>query len=38
MNAFKYIATCTFALWLVACTTAQGPVGTDAIVVLKSGS
>jgi hypothetical protein len=27
-----------FALWLVACTTAQGPVGTDAIVVLKSGS
>ena len=38
MNVFKYIAVCTLALGLGACTTAQGPVGTDAIVVLKSGS
>jgi hypothetical protein len=38
MNVFKHIAACTLALWLGACTTAQGPVETAALVVLKSGS
>jgi hypothetical protein len=38
MNTAKFIAVCAFGLLLGACTTTQGPVGPDAIVVLKSGS